>query len=320
MTATITTARESLAPQIFLEERRRYLEQQLAQFLPSDECAPESLHHAMRYALLSRPGKRLRPLLVYCVAEGLGGDRMAVTPAAISIECIHCYSLVHDDLPAMDNDLWRSGQPACHVAFGEAMAILAGDALQAFAMEVLTGPRNVVSAAVQAQLVLTLAKAMGSLGMAGGQAMDLTRSAQYNEETIIRLHCMKTGALMSAALQMGALASQQTQKSLLNHLDQLGIQLGLAFQIQDDLQDLESDQLNAQSRGSSVIAGQDIQTNQCGQSNQKNHTSPSYPQCVGILQARETLAELLQEIQKTMQQLPFETKYLVALQNMMLNL
>jgi farnesyl diphosphate synthase len=207
--------------------------------LPPLAHAPERLHAAMRYSVLG-PGKRIRPALVYAAAAALGTTPALVDGAACAVELIHAYSLVHDDLPAMDDDDLRRGRATCHKAFDEATAILVGDSLQALAFEVLS--RNApADAETRLRLVQVLAHASGTFGMAGGQALDLIATGQQLDiGALERVHHRKTGALIRASVVMGAVCGQ-ADATVLAALHEFGTQLGLAFQIQDDLLDVEGD-------------------------------------------------------------------------------
>ncbi|MBV2164306.1 MAG: polyprenyl synthetase family protein [Comamonas sp.] len=194
----------------------------------------------MRYAVLDG-GKRLRPLLVLAAAQAVGGNAAAALRAACAVELIHAYSLVHDDMPCMDNDVLRRGKPTVHVAFGQAQALLAGDALQAQAFELLTPDEAEVPAAIQADLCRILARAAGAQGMAGGQAIDLASVGQPLTEAQLRqMHRLKTGALLEACVLLGA-ACGQTPASALAVLQTYGQALGLAFQVVDDVLDVVAD-------------------------------------------------------------------------------
>ena len=197
--------------------------------------APECLCDAMQYCLLLG-GKRLRPALVYAVAQLNDKPIDAVLPFGASVECMHAYSLCHDDLPAMDDDDLRRGQPACHIAYGEATAILVGDALQAAAFELLTTTDNGLGAEVSLRMIRCLSQAVGAKGMVGGQAIDMAASAQ-NLNDLAQLHDMKTGALLCVSAQFGALAAglDETHLEILTRYSQL---LGRAFQVTDDCLDV----------------------------------------------------------------------------------
>ncbi|MHB8678383.1 MAG: polyprenyl synthetase family protein [Rudaea sp.] len=247
----------------------------LARALPPETQEPAPLHRAMRYAVLGS-GKRLRPALVYATGSALGAPLDALDPAAIAVEIIHAYSLVHDDLPAMDDDKLRRGRPTCHVAFGEAMAILAGDALQALAFEILAAD-VAQHASTHVEMLRTLAAACGSHGMAGGQALDLAAVGKtLTPDALDRMHEHKTGALIRASVRLGALAAGSTDAALLAALDAYGHAIGLAFQIRDDILDVEGE--------SSIIgktAGKDTA-----------QAKPTYPAILGIDASRARLAQL----------------------------
>ena len=217
-----------------LKGYRARVEDVLARTLPSMETVPMDLHEAMRYATLGG-GKRLRACLVYATGEALGAAPEALDPPAAAVELIHAYSLVHDDLPCMDDDDMRRGRPSCHKAFGEATALLAGDALQTQAFAVLAAAET-LSPHARIRMVEELARASGSLGMAGGQALDLKAGPVATIEVLEERHSRKTGALMHAAVRLGALAATPEIPSA---LDDYGRALGLAFQIADDLLDVE---------------------------------------------------------------------------------
>lgn len=249
----------------------------LARALPPDDQAPLELHRAMRYAVLGG-GKRLRPLLVYATGAVFGAAEEQLDAVAAAVEIIHAYSLVHDDLPAMDDDSLRRGRPTCHIVFGEAMAILAGDALQALAFEVLANDRALdVSATAHLDMLRTLSLACGSHGMAGGQALDLAAVGQHLDASELeRMHVYKTGALIRASVRLGALAAGCTDASTLAALETYGHSIGLAFQIRDDLLDIEMD-----TEQLGKTAGKDVAANK-----------PTYPAILGLDASRAQLATL----------------------------
>ncbi|WP_025658062.1 polyprenyl synthetase family protein [Rhizobium sp. IBUN] len=201
---------------------------------------PERLRSAMHYASLNG-GKRLRPFLVIEAASLLGGDRDAALRVGAALECVHCYSLVHDDLPAMDDDDLRRGKPTVHIAYDEATAILTGDSLLTYAFDIIAAPETKLPDAAKVVLTLALARAAGIGGMAGGQALDLAAEKQApDEQGIVTLQAMKTGALIRFACEAGAIiagASPEDRK----RLRQFGERIGLAFQLADDILDLTSD-------------------------------------------------------------------------------
>ena len=253
------------------------VERELERWLPPESVAPQQLHAAQRYSVLGA-GKRIRPALVYATAETLGIPLDRVDAAACAVELIHAYSLVHDDLPAMDDDDLRRGRPTCHRAFDEATAILAGDALQVLAFKVLASHPAVPEApGVRVRLIEILADASGTAGMAGGQALDLAaegRSLSLAEvETV---HELKTGALMRAGVLMSAHCAEAPEPARIEALGRFGALVGLAFQIQDDILDVEGDSaLLGKQTGSDVA-----------------RAMPTYPAVAGLAAARARVREL----------------------------
>ena len=217
---------------------RTRVEATLASALPSAAMPPGRLHAAMRHATLDG-GKRMRPLLVYATGIAFGADEAMLDAPAAAVELIHAYSLVHDDLPAMDDDALRRGKPTVHVAFDEATAILAGDALQSLAFELLaTSP---LPAEARVAMLHELSVAAGARGMCGGQALDIDATGNpIDIDALQRLHALKTGALLRASVRLGAIAAD-IEVDTLQRLDMFADALGLAFQIRDDLLDIEGD-------------------------------------------------------------------------------
>ncbi|MBD8898077.1 farnesyl diphosphate synthase [Rhodanobacter sp. DHG33] len=253
----------------------RRAEQALDAHLPDAEQPPVELHRAMRYAVLGG-GKRLRPLLVYAAAHALACDNGALDASACAVELIHAYSLVHDDLPAMDDDDLRRGRPTCHIEFGEAMAILAGDALQALAFELLAAPGAAPDTQTGMRMLHALGRACGAEGMAGGQALDLAAvGRKLTLAELEHMHACKTGALIRASVQLGALAAGADEAALAA-LDRYASAVGLAFQVRDDILDVEGE--------SAVIgktAGKDASADK-----------PTFPSIIGLDASRARLAEL----------------------------
>ncbi|MFP3545093.1 polyprenyl synthetase family protein [Rhizobium sp. SIMBA_035] len=217
------------------------LEALLSKDVLSDEIArPESLRAAMHYAVLNG-GKRLRPFLVIESALLLGGDRETALRVGAALECVHCYSLVHDDLPAMDDDDLRRGKPTVHIAFDEATAILAGDSLLTYAFDIIAAPETALSDAQKTALILALARSSGLGGMAGGQALDLAAEKTIPDASgIVTLQAMKTGALIRFACEAGAIVAGAGEEDR-RRLRSFGEKIGLAFQLADDLLDITSD-------------------------------------------------------------------------------
>jgi geranylgeranyl pyrophosphate synthase len=242
--------------------------------LPRAQPSPAQLHEAMRYAVLNG-GKRVRATLVYATGEAVGADSALLDGPACAVELIHAYSLVHDDLPAMDDDDLRRGKPTCHRAFGEANALLAGDALQSFAFQVLadgaTDAQRIVA------MVATLAHASGSLGMAGGQAIDLAAVGQHlGLDALEHMHRHKTGALIRASVRLGALCGEDVSAEQLKQLDAYAACIGLAFQVRDDILDVEAD---TETLGKAQ--GADVARNK-----------PTYPSLLGLAPAKQKAEEL----------------------------
>ncbi|RCS31179.1 geranyl transferase [Rhodanobacter denitrificans] len=251
-------------------------EQALDRILPPADHSPAELHRAMRYAVLGG-GKRLRPLLVYAAAHALGEDGPSLDAAACAVELIHAYSLVHDDLPAMDDDALRRGRPTCHIVFGEAMAILAGDALQALAFEILADDAaRRTDAATGIAMLRALGQACGAEGMAGGQALDLAAVGRpLTLDELEHMHACKTGALIRASVQLGALAASADADTR-QALDRYAHAVGLAFQVRDDILDVE---------GESAVIGKTAGKDAAA-------AKPTFPSIIGLDASRARLAEL----------------------------
>ncbi|HEU4654121.1 MAG TPA: farnesyl diphosphate synthase [Steroidobacteraceae bacterium] len=276
------------------------IEEQLDARLPSAAEPPQRLHEALRYSALGG-GKRVRPALVYATAAALGIAPDQVDGAACAVELIHAYSLVHDDLPAMDNDDLRRGRPTCHKAFDEATAILVGDALQVLAFELLTdGPGLPPSTTMRLKLVSLLARASGTQGMAGGQALDLAATGRkLNLAEVEQVHARKTGALIHASVMMAASCSNALSNERLQALDDYARAIGLAFQIQDDLLDVEGDP--------TVIGkatGADSALNK-----------PTYPAVAGVEASRKRMRELHEAALNALRREGLENTPLVAISN-----
>jgi len=223
---------------VYLQTMAQRVNDFLAHYLQQIEINDPRLHQAMHYGLLLG-GKRVRPFLVYAVGEMLGADKAALDHAAGSVEAIHAYSLIHDDLPAMDDDALRRGQSTCHIKFDEATAILAGDGLQTLAFELLTD--SPLGSAAQVEMIKTLAKASGYQGMCGGQALDIAATnMKISLSELENIHRHKTGALIEAAVELGAIAANASkqQRSVLRVFSN---NIGLAFQVHDDILDIISD-------------------------------------------------------------------------------
>jgi farnesyl diphosphate synthase len=217
------------------------METALDRVLPAESLAPARLHAAMRYVVLGG-GKRVRPMLAFAAGEAVGADPELVERAACAVELIHVYSLTHDDLPCMDDDDLRRGKPTCHVQFDEATALLVGDALQSLAFEALATPRAGLDGAVQVEMLGLLARASGSRGMAGGQAVDLYSTGKSLDLAELEfMHIHKTGALIQAAVLLGGLSLGGLSATARSGLEHYARCVGLAFQVMDDVLDAETD-------------------------------------------------------------------------------
>ena len=229
----------------YLERCRSQLDQNLDSILPAVSLVSPRLMEAMRYSVFNG-GKRIRPMLAYAACEAVGGKSSQATAAACAVELIHAYSLVHDDLPAMDNDDLRRGKATCHKAYDEATAILVGDTLQSLAFEALSNPDlcpdSQLSDTIRLKQIQILSQASGLSGMAGGQAMDqLSTGVKLDQSQLELMHSHKTGALINASVYMGALSHNEVTKQQLQKLEQYSKAIGLAFQVQDDILDVISD-------------------------------------------------------------------------------
>jgi len=259
------------------------VEAALERVLPARDLPPGRLHEAMRYAVLGG-GKRVRPLLAFAAGEAAGAAPARLEPVACAVELVHAYSLVHDDLPCMDDDVLRRGRPTVHVEFDEATALLAGDALQSLAFEVLAGGAAGADAAVQADMVRLLAQAAGSRGMAGGQAIDLAAvGGTLTLPELEFMHILKTGALIRASVRLGARCGALGAAEL-ERLDHYAKLVGLAFQVVDDVLDAE-----ASTATLGKTAGKDAEQGK-----------PTYVSLLGVERARELAEELRREAHETL--------------------
>jgi farnesyl diphosphate synthase len=259
-------------------------------YLQAQPMPAPVLQQAMSYGILNG-GKRIRPLLVYVTGHALGATLENLDAAACAVEFIHSYSLIHDDLPAMDNADLRRGKPACHRAFDEAMAILAGDALQAFVFQILASHPANLAAQQRLAMITTLSEASGPFGMAAGQALDMTiMDKNMTLEKLMHLYQLKTGALLSASVKLGMLAAEPQIAAIQIALEKYAAYLGCAFQIQDDLLDQEGDMvLTGKPRGLDEL-----------------NNKMTYPVLVGVEKTREKIQELFDLAVKTLK--PLGTK------------
>ena len=259
----------------------------LDHWLPLAEIEPRRLHAAMRYSVFNG-GKRLRPILVYAAGQALGVDEQILDMPAAAVECIHAYSLIHDDLPAMDDDDLRRGKATCHRQYDEATAILAGDALQAQAFHIMAhGLQDKIEPRTLLSMLDLVAIASGSRGMAGGQAMDLAAvGIAISEAELENMHIHKTGALIRASVKLGSMCATSTNNGQLQKLDHYGKCIGLAFQIMDDVLDEVADtQTLGKTRGAD-----------------RAKNKPTYPSIVGLEASKELAQELCTDAINSLQE------------------
>ena len=262
---------------LWMSSIQQRTEQALATLLPDAALAPQTLHTAMRYAVLGG-GKRVRALLAHAAGELVSASAANLDAAACAVELIHAYSLVHDDMPCMDNDVLRRGKPTVHVEFDEPTALLTGDALQTLAFQALSNPSLTADPARQLKMVTLLAQASGSRGMAGGQAIDLSSVGKaLSREDLEFMHIHKTGALILASVRIGALCGDDCAPDTLNQLDHYGKLIGLLFQVVDDILDAESDTATL-----GKTAGKDV-----------DDDKPTYVSMLGMTEARALADALL---------------------------
>lgn len=263
----------------YLEERRALVESRLDKLLPPEQRKPETLHRAMRYSVLAG-GKRFRPILCLAAAEACGGMNEAVLDAACAIEMVHCFSLIHDDLPALDNDELRRGKPTVHVRFGEAAAILAGDALFALAFETLS--KMAASDSIRVRTISALAAASGTDGMVGGQVVDM--ESQSGNQEVEWIHERKTGALIAAACEIGAIVSGADADDVAI-CKSIGKRIGLAFQIADDILDETADSATI-----GKTAGKD-----------RRSEKATFPSVLGVEKSKEIAIRSVEEAERSLE-------------------
>ena len=281
----------------YLEATQARINELLECYLPSSNKVPQRLHQAMRHSAMN-PGKRLRPALVYATGEMLSASQSILDIPALSVELIHAYSLIHDDLPCMDDDDLRRGIPTCHIAFDEATAVLAGDALQTLAFELLANAEALkVADKVRLEMLTELAKASGSLGMGGGQAIDLAMTDQKTDlVTLESMHRMKTGALIDVSVKLGYLCSDVRESSVIDNLTIYSQSLGLAFQIRDDILDIEAD---TETLGKPQ--GSDLEKNKA-----------TFPALLGMQGAKQRANELVEQALEALHNLPYKSDNLAT--------
>lgn len=268
---------EDIFLRAYLQDRRKIVEEALQRYLPGEDNIPADIYKAVRYSVFAG-GKRIRPILCLAAVEAVGGDMAPAMPVACALELIHTYSLIHDDLPAMDNDDFRRGKLTCHKVFGEDIAILAGDALLTEAFVLLSRAEKVrLPAERRLAVIQEIAQAAGISGMVGGQTLDVVSGKSVSDEnTLYEIHRRKTGALIVAAVKSGAIVSNAGENKI-RALAKYGINVGLAFQIADDILNVEGDrELMGKETGSDAV-----------------HDKLTYPSLLGLNLAKEKLAKYI---------------------------
>jgi geranylgeranyl diphosphate synthase type II len=264
----------------YLKKQQSIINSALDKWLPKPEGLAGPVIEAMRYSLMSG-GKRVRPILLLAGAQAVNGNQKELLPVACAIECIHTYSLIHDDLPAMDNDDLRRGRLTCHKVYNEAIAMLAGDGLLTYAFELMCNPELTqnISSSLLNKAIFLLSRAAGVHGMVGGQTVDiLMEGCEINTETLSFIHSRKTGALIGVSVEIGALLGKGNQKEII-HLKKYGEYLGLAFQIKDDLLDVEGDQ---------NVLGKPVGSDD-------RNLKATYPALLGLKETKKKAQELLKK-------------------------
>lgn len=268
---------EDIFLKAYLQDRRKIVEEALQRYLPGEDNIPADIYKAVRYSVFAG-GKRIRPILCLAAVEAVGGDMAPAMPVACALELIHTYSLIHDDLPAMDNDDFRRGKLTCHKVFGEGIAILAGDALLTEAFVLLSRAEKVrLPAERRLAVIQEIAQAAGISGMVGGQTLDVVSGKSVpDENTLYEIHRRKTGALIVAAVKSGAIVSNAREDKI-QALAKYGINVGLAFQIADDILNVEGDrELMGKETGSDAV-----------------HDKLTYPSLLGLNLAKEKLVKYI---------------------------
>lgn len=286
-----------------LGDAKAHINELLERTLAQRTALAPRLNEAMSYALVLG-GKRVRPFLTLHVGRLCGASETSLNHAAVAIECIHAYSLIHDDLPAMDDDALRRGQPTCHIAFDEATAILAGDALQTLAFELISRPDATLEPRRQLEMIHVLAEASGDRGMCGGQALDLAATGhQVPESELAQVHIHKTGALIRAAVQLGVLAGNDAAQAHRANFDAYAHYLGLAFQVRDDILDVI---------GNTAALGKT-------QGSDANGNKSTYVSLLGLEGAQQRLHDLHHKALHALAKIPYNTETLEAFADYLLN-
>ena len=280
-----------------LQDARNDVEATLNHYFDQPLDTEQTIKEATHYGVLNG-GKRLRPYLVYATGRMMGAQKKDLDILAAAIECIHSYSLVHDDLPAMDDDDLRRGRPTCHIVYGEANAILAGDALQTLAFDLIANHPFSVPPAQQIKMIASLSKASGIEGMVGGQALDIEATdKEISVSQLERIHQLKTGALLNCAITLGALSANSCDEHTLKQLNLFGQAIGLAFQVQDDILDVEADtETLGKPQGSDIAANK-----------------ATYPALLGMAGAKQKAQDLLAQAHQALEAIDYDTSELASL-------
>jgi len=285
----------------FVQKNKTRVETKLSQYIPPSVSGVESLQQAIHYSLFAG-GKRLRPLLIYATGKALHAKINLLDIPAMAIECLHTFSLVHDDLPCMDNADLRRGKPTCHKQFSEAMAVLAGDALQTLAFEILASAPSALTAQQRLKMIEVLAKASGYQGMALGQACDIQQNKNLSIDFVRYLYQAKTGDLIRASVQMAVIASGCLSKRIFTSLSRFADCLGLAFQIQDDVLDIESE---------ASCLGKDTKIDE-------KLDKKTIPSLIGLQAAKSEVTSLHQQALTHLNQIQLQNSILASLANTIL--
>lgn len=288
----------------YIEQCQTRVNKVLNNALPRSVTEPKNLHRAMRYAALNG-GKRLRSALIYSVGEAMGAKPRVLDTCSAAIELVHSFSLIHDDLPAIDNDDLRRGKPSCHIAFDEATAILAGDALLTLAFELLAKiDSRSIQPSVNLKMVELLSHSVGSLGMAGGEALDVAlKDDNISLQKLANIYKLKTSYLICASILLGALSANCNRKLILNRLEKFGLYLGLAFQIHDDIIEIESDE---KTLGKSK------------DSDQRN-AKPTYPAMIGLDAAKRKETFCYNKAKKYLSETKIHSEIIIDLSEYIIN-
>ncbi len=289
---------------IYLEQQRQRINNALKEYLPPENASPAQIHKAMHYSVFAG-GKRLRPILAIAAYEACGGLGDAILPVACAIELVHTYSLIHDDLPAMDDDDLRRGKPTNHKVFGEATAILTGDALLTYAFELIAKVVELEphSVSILSKIVTKVSRAAGTFGMIGGQVLDLeAENKKLAVEDVRRIHDLKTSRMIALPITLGSMLAR-SDENIVSQMEQVGLKLGLAFQIVDDILDV---------RGSDENFGKPV-----GSDHEKNKST--YPETIGIERSLKCAEKLIADAEAMLAGIPLATGKIEKIADFIIN-